>query len=443
MKKQAKLLAVLSSATFMAAFAPNLTSLSVQAANAGWVSENDSWVYRDADGDLLTDTWKKRGDDWYYLDSDGVQAADQQVDEYYVGEDGKRVSSQWVVVENEDYGNDDSEPEYYWYYYGKNGKMVVSRWVNINSNTYYFNEDGHMMTGLVSIDGYHYYLGEEGDGKMKTGWVKLADENEDADYTESWFYFDRTGKRVENQVDKKIEDSYYTFEDGRMQTGWYKLPVQENASASQAARTERSIAGYQYYDEDGKRASGWREIEGAEAISEEGETYRFYFKNGAPYHAASGLELFSVDSKKYAFNVRGEMQTGKQVVNTEDGASANFYFGEDGVMRTGKQTIYNEKTDEDENWYFHTDGTKKGQGYHGVKDNVLYVHGLRQSADKDLRYAPAELDDQRYLVNANGVVQKASSTSKSTARPDLGAGYKDYKDENEKIWTVNTSGIIQ
>ncbi len=447
MKKHTKVLAVLSTTAFMAAFAPNFLSnapvSSVYAASAGWTQENGGWVFYDSDGDLLTDTWKKRGDDWFYLDSEGMQAINAQVDEYYVGEDGKRVTESWISVENEDYGNDESEPEYYWYYYGKNGKMTTSRWMTIEGSTYYFNEDGHMMTGEISLDGFNYYLGEEGDGKMKTGWIQLEDENEDSDYTESWFYYDRSGKRVENQVDKKIDGAYYTFEDGRMQTGWYKLPVTETASASEAAPANNSVAGYQYYDEDGKRASDWRTIEGVEGISEEGETYRFYFKNGKPYYAESGLELFSIDSKKYAFNTKGEMQTGKQVVNTGDGEVANFYFGEDGVMRTGKQVIYDEKTDENQNWYFHTDGSRKGQGYHGIKDNVLYIYGLRQEADKDLRYVPVELNGNQYLVNANGVVQKASSSSKSSTKPELGNGFKDYKDENDKIWVVSTEGVIQ
>ncbi len=52
------------------------------------------------------------------------------------------------------------------------------------------------------------------------------------------------------------------------------------------------------------------------------------------------------------------MQTGKQSVNIGDGASANFYFGEDGAMKTGKQTIYDEDLGETQNWYFHTDGSK-------------------------------------------------------------------------------------
>ena len=452
MKKHTKVLAVLSTTALMAAFAPNLLSnapvSNVYAAAAGWTEENGGWVYYDSDGYLLTDTWKKNGDDWYYLDSEGMRAIDTQVDEYYVGEDGKRATNTWYSVENEDHGNDDSEPEYYWYYYGKDGKAVTSRWITIEGSTYYFNEDSHMQTGSITVDGYNYYMGEDGDGKMKTGWIILEDETDDPDVTESWFYYDRSGKRVENEVDKKIDGAYYTFEDGRMQTGWYKLPVEtaaegETATASEATPAADSVAGYQYYDADGKRVTGWRSIEGVEGISDEDETYRFYFKNGKPYHASKGLELFSIDSKKYAFNTKGEMQTGKQVVNKDDGEIGNFYFGDDGVMRTGKQVIYDEKTDENQNWYFNTDGSNKGQGFHGIKDNVLYNYGLRQEADKDLRYAPVELNGKQYLVNASGTVQKAGSSSKSASKPELGNGFKDFKDENEKVWVVNTEGVVQ
>ena len=70
---------------------------------------------------------------------------------------------------------------------------------------------------------------------------------------------------------------------------------------------------------------------------------KFYFKKGAPHYASQGLELFTIDSKKYAFNERGEMQTGLQQVNTGENETANFYFGEDGVMKTGKQVIYDEE----------------------------------------------------------------------------------------------------
>ena len=105
--------------------------------------------------------------------------------------------------------------------------------------------------------------------------------------------------------------------------------------------------------------------------------------------------------------------------------------------------MYNEETGETENWFFHTDGDKKGQGYHGLRDGILYVYGKRQDATADQRYAPAVLNGVTYLVGTAGNVQKASASSTSSEKPELGRGYKDIKDANGKIWTVDTTGIVQ
>lgn len=64
-------------------------------------------------------------------------------------------------------------------------------------------------------------------------------------------------------------------------------------------------------------------------------------------------------------------------------------------------------------------------------------------ASRDLRYAPVELDGTKYLVNTSGAIQKASSSSKSAAKADLGNGFKDYKDANDKVWTVDANGVVQ
>ncbi len=443
MKKQTKVLAVLSTAMFMAAVTPMVFphTSTAYAKTAGWTEEDGAWRYYDSYGDLVTDSWKKSDNDWYYLDSDGFRATNQQIDEYYVGEDGKRVTSTWISEENEDYWSEYDAPEYLYRYYAKDGKLLTSTWATIGGHTYYFDEDGIMQTGSLFLDGFHYYLGS--DGIRRSGWVSLENEDDAIEDEASWYYYDNSGKRIENEVDKKINGAYYTFVDGRMQTGWYKLPAAADATSSEAAAAAPAIAGYQYYDEDGKRASGWRELEGAEGISDDSELYHFYFKNGVPYHAAQGLELFTIDSKRYAFNTKGEMQTGKQAVNTGDGETANYYFGEDGVMKTGKLSIENEDTGDMENWYFQTDGSRKGQGFHGIKDNTLYIEGLRQEADSDLRYEPIEFEGKRYLVNTNGSIQKAASSSRSSARPELEKGFKDFKDENDTIWTVDTEGVVQ
>ena len=39
--------------------------------------------------------------------------------------------------------------------------------MTIGGKTYYFDEDGQMLTGLVEIDGFTYYLGNESDGARK------------------------------------------------------------------------------------------------------------------------------------------------------------------------------------------------------------------------------------------------------------------------------------
>ena len=452
MKKNLKMMAVLSAAAVMTVAAPEMGltagSSTAYAKTIGWVEENGSFKYYEEDDYFLTDTWKKRGEDWYYLNEEGEIATNAQIDEYYVDETGKRVMDQWISIENEDAWDSPDAAEYHWYYYGKNGKAVISRWQKISESWYYFNEDGQMMTGKVEIDDATYYLGEANYGVMKTGWIQLENESDDPEMTHSWYYFDTNGKMVENQVDKKISGDYYTFVDGVMQTGWFKLPVseqEENATPSDATEnTAATVAGYQYYEpENGKRVTGWRTIEGVEGISQEGELYNFYFKNGKPYHAESGLQLFTVESKKYAFNTKGEMQTGLKVVNLEGGEVANFYFAEDGVMRTGKQVIYNEDLDENQTWFFYTDGSRKGQGFHGIRDNTLYEYGLRKDADSDLRLAPMTYDGNQYLVNTSGSIQKASSSSKSAAKPELGNGFKDYKDSNGKTWVVDVNGIIQ
>ena len=71
------------------------------------------------------------------------------------------------------------------------------------------------------------------------------------------------------------------------------------------------------------------------------------------------------------------------------------------------------------------------------------TNGKRKEATADQKYAPAEFDGVTYLVNTSGSLQKASSSSTSSEKPELGRGFKDYKDSNGRIWVVNTEGIVQ
>ena len=257
MKKQTKLVAVLSTASLLAIGA-SMTSF----AATGWVEEDGTWVYYNRDGERATDSWKKSGNSWYWLDENGEMAIDQLIEDdddyYYVDINGVMASNQWVAIENEDAGEDD-EPEHYWYYFQANGKALTNgnntsvALKTVNGKKYAFDEEGRMLFGWVSKDNAEridnsdgdafkegdYYFGSADDGAMTTGWLQLDvtyDEattdyeiapvfNEDEDQTR-WFYFSSNGKKVkaedENlEKEKTINGRKYAFDQyGAMVAEW-------------------------------------------------------------------------------------------------------------------------------------------------------------------------------------------------------------------------------
>ena len=127
MRKQTKLVAVLSAAALLAIGA-SMTSF---AATPHWDLEDNEWVYLDRNGDRVTDEWKKSNGQWYYLDESGYMARDMIIedddDKYYVDENGARVTNAWVSMDNDDLLDDDNEPESIdtvWMYFDSNGKAL-------------------------------------------------------------------------------------------------------------------------------------------------------------------------------------------------------------------------------------------------------------------------------------------------------------------------------
>ena len=308
MRKQTKLVAVLSTAALLAIGA-SMTSFAAQ----GWAEEDATWVYYDKNGDKVTDSWKKSGDNWYYLDSDGEMAADVLIEDddnyYYVDENGAMVRNQWVAVENEDAGEED-EPDHYWYYFQSNGKAYKrsddSNSLSpktINGKKYAFDTDGKMLYGWVN-DSFErddddeawkncqYYLGGEDDGAVRTNeWALIAITDDDAakdqpgddfwdEDQERWFYFKASGKKQGESTNKKINGKKYGFDEyGRMVASWNTTltPVDKDATASNMATvnnayvniatsaqgTETYTESFMYFSnpEDGARyTKGWFKV---------------------------------------------------------------------------------------------------------------------------------------------------------------------------------------
>ena len=347
MRKQTKLVAVLSTAALLAIGA-SMTSFAAQ----GWAEEDGTWVYYDSSNDRVTEEWKKSGDNWYWLDDNGEMAVDMLVEDdddyYYVDANGVMVTNQWVAIENEDAGEED-EPDHYWYYFQANGK-AYTRSDNasedpvsaktINGKKYAFDEEGRMLYGWVSggerqtdDDAWKeslYYFGDEDDGAMSLGWRQISivdDEYEDLqpgdeywdEDQDRWFYFQTSGKKVAADSDdgdtlktKTINGRKYGFDEyGRMIADWFT----ETASYSTATQGVASYtSSFMYFStpEDGARATkGWFKVVPGYYLHEDkyndGDDYWYYADGDGEIYSNV---IKTIKGKKYAFDNYGRMIDG-------------------------------------------------------------------------------------------------------------------------------------
>ena len=467
MRKQTKLVAVLSAAALLAVGA-SMTSF------AGWEKDEDGiWHYYDSDDEMVTDEWRKDGSKWFYLDEDGNMLTDSWVDdEYYVGSDGAMLKNQWVKTTADEDVSDPEDDGDHWYYFGSNGKKISEDDKKINGKTYFFDEDGAMRYGWYEEGEDVYYLGEEDEGwraESQWLWLELPSEDDsdrngvafDSDDCETcdeegWYYFGSNGKMYRDADKKKVNGKYYFFNaHGQMVYEWinnHKYAVNKNttpsgaepmgnASASNAldGNIEDAGAGYiwnmQYSNvvEDGSRANGWYEIDGSEDTGTDGDTDWYYFDDGEAERADSAKDRLmindgddapvyrvkiKVEGKYFCFNEMGQMQTGLQYIPDDD---AFYYFDDNGYMQTGKESNV-EDDDDSYNFYFITKNGKNGQGQMGEKDGYLYFGGKRLEADDDYRIYYYE--GAHYLVNNKGKIQDSESKKYDV---ENGRGYTDLK----------------
>ena len=423
MRKQTKLVAVLSAAALLAIGA-SMTSFA-----KGWTEENGEWVYLDNYDDRVTQEWKKSGGNYYYLNDEGVMATNTLVeykdDIYYVNENGVKVMNNWVSVENEDDVDvDGKEVDVLWYYFGSAGKAVKATSGDLKvktcdyaggSGTFVFDADGHMVSGWTEVatdDGYNlYYLGDENQGWAHTGWQYLepSEKMDNDDYDdEMYFYFQSSGKAYKaaagKNVTKYIDGRYYTFdENGAMVDGWFDAATPPAASPSTASIADA------YADPNGVMKSGW--VWTTARDDDDGDEAWFYLVSIRDNNKVSRSVAFNsnlndgkwrakvIKGKTYLFDTDGEMLTGVKEITAANTAQTNngFYGIEDRVLKpgiyyftkgdytatagqmvTGKAAV----TDDGETYYYHFDKTT-GKAYTaGVKDSILYGEdGKRIAAD--------------------------------------------------------------
>ena len=373
MRKQTKLVAVLSTAALLAIGA-SMTSF----AATGWQEEDGTWVYYNRDEERAVEEWKRSGNNWFWLDDNGEMAVDQLIEDdddyYYVNESGAMVSNQWVAIENEDAGEED-EPDVYWYYFQANGK-AYKRSENaapesiaaktINGKRYSFDTEGRMLFGWVGEDGERltdddawkeadYYFGDENDGAMAQEWRLISIIDEDAvenlqpgdefwdEEQDRWFYFLSSGKKVKADDDDVLENDQaiktrsitgrkYGFDQyGRMIGNWYIAGTavdadsdgvvweDEDGNEHIASQGNASYsASFMYFNnpEDGARVTDdwFRVIPGYYLDQEkydDGEIYWYHSDNKGKLYTNT---IETIKGKKYAFDEYGRMIDGLALI---------------------------------------------------------------------------------------------------------------------------------
>ena len=314
-----------------------------------WLHLNDDWgenakgndYYLNSNGKMQTGGWFKLDGHWYYIQSNGARRFSELSEiggkKYLFAADGKMLTGNQVFNGKKMFFADSGalqtagNPSTWqkidsdWYFYDEDGLKTIGK-KNINGSTYYFNQEGVMQTGWAFVDGHWNYFASS--GAMKTGWVKDQD---------TWYYLDKdgimlTGKQDINGV------RYYLNASGAMQTGWKWL---ENH--------------WYYYANSGAMKTGW----------------------------------IKDNEKWYYLNQDGIMQTGKQEIN-----GTRYYLNTSGAMQTGWQWL-------DKHWHYYADSGAMKTGWLKEQGTWYYL----EDQEGIMLVGFQQVDGKQYYFSASGAMQ--------------------------------------
>ncbi len=302
--------------------------------------ENGDVRYFDLEGVMYTG-FRKINDNYFYFNtSTGVLL---KGDKYFTPV--KIGSNKYAINENGaiyNYNADSGSWKKYgsnYRYFDKNGVMQTG-WLTVGDEKYYLNTTTGLRTiGLTEVDGKTYYFVEKNNagymyksgwkkfgskyryfssnGVMKTGWLTVGKKK---------YYLDKsTGYRTVGL--KKISGKTYYFVEknnaGYMyKSGWKKFGSKYRYFSSNGVMKTGwlKVDGKYYYL---NKSTGYRTV-GLKKIS--GKTYYFVEKNKAAYRY-SGWKKFG--SKKRYFDKNGIMITGKKKINGKI-----YKFDKNGYLKT-------------------------------------------------------------------------------------------------------------
>ena len=125
----------------------------------GWAKDSkNKWFYLGSDGKMVTSSWIFWKNEWYYLGATGEMRVNDWAKDSkgwcYLGSDGKMVKSTWIKWRDK------------WYWLMDNGYMAEESWLSWKGSWYYLKKGGVMAASeTLEIKGKSYTFAEN--GKMK------------------------------------------------------------------------------------------------------------------------------------------------------------------------------------------------------------------------------------------------------------------------------------
>ena len=170
--------------------------------------------------------WVKEGNTWYYFENGTVARNKWIGSTYWVGADGKMVTSSWVdngryyVDANGAWVKDAKKPaekkqgwkkeDNSWYYYEQDGTLARNKWIG---DTYWVGKDGKMVTENW-VDNDRFYVDKT--GKKDPSIKKKVIINDELGWQKrnggEWYYYEKDGSLARN----KWVGDYWLGSDGKM-----------------------------------------------------------------------------------------------------------------------------------------------------------------------------------------------------------------------------------
>ena len=425
---------------------------SFAASKGTWMMVDGEWYCYDKNGDAYTNVFCSSNGKEYYVGDDGQLVRSEWVEYdgsyYFVNSSGAKITNDWRLTTPYDDESADEE----WYYFKSNGKRAENEKITYKGKSYYFDTDGKMLTGWVNTgdgtsavneaNGYeagHTFYCDETGARVEGAWVKDVApgvKDDDADADEYWYYLKKATGKPATGKQSNINGQIYLFNgEGQMQHGWVAATSsdekfvqldKEDEEQKMSAAGEADV--YYCGDEDdghAKKNKWMKTWLPSDTNEEEDDKEWFWFdKEGKVFRAgvntaaetAANAEKYKLDEGTLVpDDNKVATLIGKKKVNSKD-----YWFREDGVMLSKFYQVG------DNMFYFYTKaqyGHAKGAGVIGNQSNKLYYYGLLLTAD-DYKYQVATLEDQNgqkydFIINSNGSIQHSYGTTYKEDGQDL------------------------